>query len=247
MTKFLNVFFLIFLSMVFVTLANTSCENQSGNEKMKNADYQRGFNLDSIFGEKILNEKTGEIRKDNFNALYRLKKEQLSVKSKIYDINKLSDNLFLVSQKKNYEKARNFNLLLTTNKFNVSKFLVINDFDIVDVKRDSIHWILLLSDFDQHNKYWKSEQQIKVLKLDENLNEIWSLTRNSNYPLSGESLRIFNNKYSLKVQLITGCSICYTVAELVLTKNGEVTSVKSIGHQNSTALSDAQLNLILKN
>lgn len=200
--------------------------------------------LDTILGEKILNAETGEIRKDNFKSLLNIKKQELQINSSIYNLKQIDANYFILSQKKNYAEARNFNILIKTDDTIVKSYYVINDFHISDIKKDSANWILLLSDFNQTNTYWKSEQQIKIIKLDADLNHVWNFSKNSSNPLSGQSLKVNTHNYSINVEVITGCHICYSLAQILLSKDGAFLSVKSIDSQNSEALSDADLNLI---
>lgn len=224
-----------------------SCNDGSINSDYPLKDTLQTSPLDTILGEKILNVETGEKRDDNFTSLLSLKKHQLQIESALYNIKQLDSNHFVLSQKKDYAEVRNFNILIKTDDSNVVSYLVFNDLLISDIKQDSTNWILLLSDLYQTNKYWKSEQQIKIIKLDSNFNQVWHFTKNSSGPLFGQSVEVNSNTYSFNIEVITGCSICFTLAQLVLSKDGQVLSVKSIGRQNSQALSDAQLNLIFNN
>jgi hypothetical protein len=200
--------------------------------------------LDTILGEKVLNTETGEKRVDNFKSLLNIKKQELQFESSLYSIKKINSNHFILSQKKNYSEARNFNILIKTDDSIVKSYFVINDFQISDIKQDSTNWILLLSDFYQTNTYWKSRQQIKIIKLDSNFKQLWDFSKNSSTPLSGQSLKVNTDNYSFNVEVIIGCHICYTLAQILLSKDGEFLSVKSIGKQNAEALSEKELNLI---
>lgn len=221
-----------------------SCNGGKINTDYPLIDTLQTSPLDTILGEKILNVETGEKRDDNFKSLLSLKKRQLQIESALYNIQQIDSNHFVLRQKKDYAEARNFNILIKTDDSIVKSYCVFNDFLISDIKQDSTNWILLLSDIYQTNKYWKSEQQIKIIKLDSNFQQVWHFSKNSSGPLSGQSIKVNTNSYSFNIEVITGCDICYALAQLVLSKDGQVLSVKSIGRQNSQGLSDAELNLI---
>jgi len=144
-------------------------------------------------------------------------------------------------QKKNYAEARNFNVLLFVNDSLVVNYYVFNDFMISDIQKDGNKWILLLSDFYQSNEYWRSEQQIKIVQLDSTLQTVWEYNKNISVPLSGQKIKINQDNYSFTIEVITGCHICYSLAELVLSKEGKFSGLKSIGSANASKLSDEQL------
>ena len=123
--------------------------------------------------------------------------------------------------------------LLKTDETKVVDYIAFNDFTISDIKRDSTDWIVLLSDFNQNNAYWKSKQQIQVIKLDMNLNQIWKYVSDSDqYPLNGLDIKVGENKYLFKAEIITGCHICLVVAQVELSKDGTFKSVQHIQNQN---------------
>jgi hypothetical protein len=216
---------------------------------MKNSEPEKRISiqkspLDTILGDKILNVETGKLRKDNFKSLLKIRKDQLKIKSALYNLKQLDHHHFVLSQKQKYTDARNFSILVKTNDSFISDYVVFNDFLISDVKRDAASWILLLSDFHQTNNYWKSEQQIKIVKLDSRLKELWSFSKNSAFPLACQSLTINPDNYSFKIEVITSCHICFSLAELLLTKDGQFSSVRTIGTQNSYKLTDEELQQI---
>lgn len=231
-------------SLLLACMFFCSCDCGKNNHDNLSRENTQTSPLDTIVGEKIINTETGEKRKDNFKSLLKIKKQALQTESSLYNVMKIDRNHFVLSQRKNYAQARNFNILIETNDSIVKSYLVINDFQISDLKQDSTDWILLLSDFYQTNTYWKSERQIKIIKLDKDFNQLWDFSKNSSTPLSGQSLKVNPDNYSINVEVIRGCHMCFTLAQIVLSKNGELLSVKSIGSQNSEALSDAELNLI---
>lgn len=221
-----------------------SCNRDKNNNTLLLKENIQTSLLDTILGEKILNGETGERREDNFESLLKVRKQDFQKESSLYIIKQIGTNHYILSQKKDYAEARNFNILIKTDDSIVKAYFVINDYQISDIKQDSANWILLLSDFYQTNKYWKSEQQIKIIKLDSNFNQMWNFSKNTSTPLLGQSLKVNTDNYSFNVEVITGCHICYTLAQILLSKDGEFLSVKSIGKQNSDALSDKELKLI---
>jgi len=190
-----------------------SCEHEAESDQSGRSGVLQVSPLDTILGDKIIIEYAQEIRHDNFPGLLTLRKEHLQIESSIYDINPLDENHFVISQKQSYSEARNFNILVKTNAEQIVDYVVFNDFAISDVASDSSNWILLLSDINQTSAHWKSEQQIKVVRLDSAFNEKWNYTCNSVLPLSGQSLNVHPDYYAFQVEVITGCSICYTLAE----------------------------------
>jgi hypothetical protein len=235
---------IILTGLLLACLLIYSCNRDKKNNESLLKENIQTSPLDTILGEKILNAETGEKRKDNFESLLNMKKQVFQIESSLYNIKQIDANHFILSQKKDYAEARNFNILIKTDDSIVKSYYVTNDFHISDIKQDSGNWILLLSDFYQTNTYWKSKQQIKIIKLDSDFNQVWIFSKNSSTPLSGQSLKVNTDNYTFDIEVITGCHICFSLARLVLTKDGKFIDVKSIGNQNSQELSDAELNSI---
>lgn len=236
--------FIILTGLLLACMHFKSCNPGKNNSVYILKDSIQTSPLDTILGEKILNIETGEKRNDNFKSLLNIKKHHLQIESALYNLIQLDPNHFVLSPKKNYSEARNFSILIKTDDSIVKSYFVINDFRVSDIKQDSINWILLLSDLYQANKYWKSEQQIKIIKLDSNFNQVWNFSKTSSTTVFGQSIKVNPDNYSFNIEVITGCDICFTLANLVLSKDGHFVTVKSIGKQNSQELSDAELKLI---
>lgn len=234
---------IILLSSVVVTFVfMSSCQNQKENNSVDASFLENQSPLDTILGDKVLNAETGEIRTNNFVNLIGITTKQLELESELYGIEKIDQNHFIIKQKKRYSEARQFDILLKTNENEVTDFIAFNDFLVSDLKRDSLSWILLLSDFHQTNNYWKSKQQIRALKLDSDFNEVWNYTRSSNnFPLNGKTVSIGRDNYSLVIEVITGCHICLVVTEVLLSKSGEFQSVQAITNYNSEGISEEEL------
>ncbi len=231
--------FIYFLS-IFLCF---SCNKELKKNKLKSSIINP---LDTILGDKAVDNKI--TRQDNFKCLTDLDKKWLFQKSEHYLIQQIDTNLFLLKQKKNYIDARNFSALIQTKSSKMYLYKVFNDFIITDVKKDTENWIVLLSDFDNRNDFWKSKQQISVLKLDNQLNEIWKYNAESiNYPLVGRKLTVNKKAYSILVDVITGCHICLVYAYIEMSKEGKVILVKQTGSTNSGYISDNTLQKLFKN
>lgn len=223
-----------------------SLHSDLGNNKIQeeHEDHEAPSPLDTILGEKILDRTTRKKRNDNFYSLLKIRTKDLQYYSTLYNVKRLDANHFVLTQKKDYAEARNFNILLRANDSMVTNYFVFNDFSISDIKQDEKNWIVLLSDFYQSNEYWQSEQQIKIIKLDSNLREIWQYNKNASIPLSGKKIRVAQDNYEFEIEVITGCHICYSLAELTLSKDGRFLALKSIGSENADRLSETELHEI---
>lgn len=199
---------------------------------------QAQTNLDSILGDKILDLNTHEIRNNNFELLKQLKVENLEEASTLYKVEALSNNYFLLKQTKIYSEARNFSLILKTDDDSVTEYYVLNDFFVRDVIQHKNQFILLCDDFGNYNIFWKTSFTAKIIKLDKNFNEIWKYeVSDEDYPLEAESSRKTEKGSLHTINVITGCHICYSIAELELSDKGKFKSVKEIGVNNSEHLS----------
>lgn len=228
--------------IVFIYVLFSSCENETKSMSKNQNIVKKISQLDTILGDKVLNVEADEIRGNNFESLIGIEKSQLLLESELYNIEKFDENHFIIRQKKEYLRARKFDLLLKTNDNEVIDFIAFNDFSISDLKRDSTSWIVLTSDFYQTNIYWKSKQQIRISKLDSDLNEVWSYSRKSNnYLLRGSKVSINQDNYAFEIEVITGCHICFVVAELVLSKDGKFQSVKALRRENSLGVEKEEL------
>lgn len=154
--------------------------------------------------------------------------------SELYRKESITENIFLLKQKKKYSEARLFNLLIKSNGDKIQKFLTINDFEVssFDVNNDFI--LLGLSDFDNANTYWSSEQQIWIMLLNHNLEEVWSYRKNSEELLFVDDVTLLKNGVSFKVGIIDGCHMCYNVAELLIDHQGKFHSAKHFESVNAT-------------
>lgn len=203
--------------------------------------------IDTIVGDKILHQSTGKIRSNNFSSLIGLDKKYLQRPSLLYEAKEIYPNYFILRQKKNYSLARHFNMLIATDEQKITKFLAFEDFTVVDIKRDSSSWIVLLSDFNQTNAHWKSKQQIRIEKIDADFQKVWEYRRrNDIHLLNGREIISASNEYLFSIEVITGCHICYELVELRLDKNGNFLSVHKLHNHNSSDVDSETLKKIFE-
>lgn len=224
----------------------SSCNNDRI-EKGKINTLEISNPIDTIVGDKVLNPVIKEIRRNNLEGLIGMNKKYLYLKSKLYEVKEIDQNYFILRQRKRYSEARNFDLLLKTDVNKVIDYIVFNDFLIKDIKRDSVYWIVLLSDFENTNSYWYSRQQIRIKKLDGDFNEIWDFEKDSElFPFDAEGISIGNEIYSFSLLIITGCHMCYVKSDLILSEEGKFISIRQSGKVNSEYLDENVFNKIFE-
>jgi outer membrane protein assembly factor BamB len=219
-----------------------SCEMKSEDIAQGTSETTHPFNpIDTILGDKVLSLDPNEFRYDNFNSLVDLDEDYLNWDSDLYEIEKLNDTLFIMRQKKTYTDARTFGIILKPSNGKIESYYVLNDFEIIDVEIEPNHCLILASDFFIYSEHWKSEQQVKIIKLDDDFNEIWTFNLNVYKPLNGRSLSINNDKFYATIDVITGCHMCSVQVEFEFSRDGELLSYKQTGKENSDWLSEIQL------
>jgi len=202
--------------------------------------------LDSIFGDKVIDIERNRIRKNNFENLIGIASDLLCRESVLYNVINESNNYYLLKQKKGYSDARHFNAILKTDNDTVIDFFVFNDFSIIDIVQDGDELLILCDDWDNYNSYWKSKQQVFIIKLDKNFNELWKYQIDNSSNLQAVGIRAGKESYFYEINVITGCHICYSIAELELSNNGKYKSVKEIGLHNSSSINPEKLIEIFK-
>lgn len=189
--------------------------------------------LDQILGDKWIS--NDSIRKNNFENLIGLPKSVLLAKSKLYSVTKVNDEVFLMRQNKSYSEARNFDLLLQIRNDSVCTFKAIEDFSIIDIKKDNSDWILLLSDWDNTSADWESKQQIEIKKIDKNFEDVWTkLYKGNTYHLNAERIDEITDHYNFTLKFIAVCHECFIRVNLRLTKEGKFVLVENLGQVNTT-------------
>lgn len=217
------------LILIFVL---TSCSFEDINEG--GIDFPIKINpLDSILGDKVINDEPREIRLNNFQDFYEITREDLGLTSKLYSITEIGSDCYLINQKKKYSEARNFTVLVKVNDKKISKYQVVNDFQTIDFINDNSGFSILLGNFGLYNEYWKPNNQIKVINFDFDLTEIWSYTSTSDdFPIEGLEI----DHHAVKVNVITGCHICTNTFELKLNQSGKCISASQIYSTNSSTI-----------
>lgn len=204
--------------------------------------------MDSILGEKVINEALGEIRKSNFSDLLQLSKDDLLNKSNLYDVSELGDDFFILNQRRFYSEARLFSVLLKVEQENVVNYKVFNDFKIMDKSISSKDLFLLLGNFGNFNKFWKTDNEVQLIRFDNDLNQLWTYTLNSDqFPLEATKIKCLNDHVTVTINIITGCHICYNTFEIKIDNQGNCLSAIQIGEQNSSVvLSEETIDKIFK-
>lgn len=197
--------------------------------------------LDTILGDKLIEFDSNKIRKNNFESLLNLQIAELNKTSNIYTVKQLNKQFYLIQQIKNYELARKFSLLVKSDGKKIIDFRVFNDLIIQDIKREGDYWIVVLSDYMNRNPHWKTKYQFCVLKLDDAFNEIWSYSKDLDEPMSVSDLTLLKDEYTIKVNIVTGCEICFVTAKLHLSKKGEYLTIEPISNTNSIPLTKEAL------
>lgn len=204
--------------------------------------------LDTILGDKMIDAKTGNIRPNNFHMLTKIPINVFYKPSKLYNIKKIDKDLFLVQQKKSYRDARLFYLLIKVGKNFPTNYYVINDFYVIDFQKVKDDLVLLLSNLGNYNAHWKVDNEIKILKLNQDFNEQWTYSAiDKKICLDGEGIKVENGEILALVHLITGSHLCYDIVELEIDSNGNCVSAIELGNQHSsTTYKQSELNSIFK-
>lgn len=227
--------------LIYSLLFLASCSAPTSREANVIPSTAHSTSLDSILGDKIKDVDQKLIRPNNFNQLKGLSVKDLKLESSLYSVTPINKNYYLLKQKKQYSEARHFNIILKTQKGTVVDFYVSNDFSIKDCKITGTTISILCDDWDNKNIYWKGKQQVKVLQLDTDFQEIWNYEVDSNSPLQADKIISNSRAIVVKIHVITGCHICYSIVELELNNNGIAKSVKEVNLHNSKSISIEKL------
>jgi len=222
---------LLYIGLLLVFSCSKSDSNSNQTVPPLKKKYEN--KLDSILGDKIINISTGKIRPNNFYRLKEINVKSLLEKSYLYNVHPITKNFYLLKQNKSYSEARHFNIILKTNNKNVTDYYILNDLSVKDILPSENHFIILCDDFENNNSHWKSKQELQILKIDKNFKEIWQYKRNDYFPFEAENSRIGKNSSFHRINVITGCHICYMIVELELSNEGKFKSLSKIGTHNS--------------
>jgi hypothetical protein len=188
--------------------------------------------LDAVLGDKILRESNNIIRPNNFQSLINLPIIYLYLESELYNIKRIDSNLFLLMQKKLYTEARNFNILLAVDGEKIIRYYVVNDFEALDVEKRANEIFLLCSNLNNKNEYWRLHNEVKVLKINLDLNVIWEYrVKQQKYPLDASNFIVTGPKTKFVTHVITGCTICYSCVSVEVDENGKYLSANLMHSQ----------------
>lgn len=225
-----------YLILLFLLSCSTSPNEKSNNESLSSANP-----LDSIFGDKIIAQDKNTIRHNNFEKLDEITFEDLCSESNQYIVESKNGSYFILKQRKNYSEARQFNIIFKVQNEKITDHFIIQDFSIKDLVVINNELFLLCDDWDNHNIFWKSKQQILIICFDESYNEQWKYQLKSRFPLQADRIETEGNSIKYIINVITGCHICYSIAELELSSNGKFKSVEEIGTNNSSSIEQKEL------
>lgn len=221
--------------LLCLILIISACQSETKNGNQKLAQNKVDNALDTILGDKVISNDGKIKRSNNFKSLLKIPALNLQKPSKIYDIKPIGKDLYLIHQKKNYSKARLFDLVVLVKDEKIINYFLLNDYKIVDTKLINNELYILSSNFQNTNENWKSDNEIKIIKLDSDLKVIWKYSaKNSSHMLDGNELRIDNGKTKALINVITGCHICYSIVELEIDQNGNCINVVEKNKHNSS-------------
>lgn len=205
--------------------------------------------LDTILGDKYIDNSTTNFRPNNFQSLTEIPVFYLLKQSKIYNIKKIDDGLFLLQQKKSYTGARLFNILLTVDNDTIKDYFVLNDFKISDYRYCKNELLLLCSNLDNTNVHWNTKNEVKILKINSSLEEIWTYSAKDNtFMLDATELKVEDEKIFALVHAIRASHISYNIIEVEIDNNGKCQNANEIGKVNiSETLSQETVNSIFMN
>jgi hypothetical protein len=228
------------LVCAFILSVTVSCTNRL--EKQNQLIYSV---LDSITGDKISDSLQTIIRHDNLKKIVGISAKGLDIESNLYTVKPLNDKFYLLQPKKHFKYARYFNAILKIENDKIINYFLLNDFSIKDTRENANGFLLLCSDWDNANVYWKSKHQILILNLDSSFKETWRYqVHNANYPIEAETIENRNDSNHFILRVITGCHICYYSIKLQLDENGFFKSLKEVKQHNSRLVDPETLNAL---
>jgi hypothetical protein len=191
--------------------------------------------LDKILGDKLLDVKTGKIRDNNFMDLIGMETHCLAIPSKLYEVEKITEDLYLLKQRKTYTNARRFSILLETNEGQVIQYESLDDWDVVQFASKEGNIVLLCHNFDYYDDYWiRNQNAMTIMEYDNTLQKQWQYEpNNKSLLIEGLGLEVFSNKIKATINIITGCHICTNEIELELDEKGNCKQAKEISKKHS--------------
>lgn len=207
-----------------------ACEQESLNDNTS-LEFKKN-RLDNILGEKKF--QNGNIRPDNFYLFHTLDKSDVNSYSQLYSVDQISENIYLLQQKKVYDSARVFTALLKFDKDSVVNFVIFDDLKCKDYVVHDSKLTFLLGNFGIFNA-WESKNKLLLFTMNHQLKPTWRYAiSHPNYNINPHALSFENGNYQLTCNLITGCDICYDQFQINLSVTGEYLSHYYITSINST-------------
>ena len=242
----------LFIILNFVVLISilrlSACQTETKHLNKSISEIKITNALDTICGDKIISNDGRIKRPNNLKSLLNVQDSDLKKTSKLYKIKFLGNDLHLIQQKKDYSKARQFDLVISAKDRKINNYFALNDFDIIDAELMGDGLVILSSNFHNSNEYWKSENEIKVIRLDSDLKVVWQYSaKGKSYKLDGNELNIENEKTKALINVITGCDMCYSIVEIEIDQNGKCINAGEKNKLNSKIeLNQSELNLIFR-
>jgi hypothetical protein len=218
------------LTIAFIS----SCSSDLASEK-KVQGLNSNNPLDSIVGEKLVDESSGAIRKDNFSDFLDISKQNLIQKTKLFDVSKISSHFYSINQSKTYKTARSFSVILKIKNDSICKYYVKNDFQIIDHIKHSKGLTSLFGNFGNYSRHWKTNNEIELIRFDNNLNQLWVYAPSSNkFPLEAIEVEDRGDFVRAEIDVVTGCHECTNTFELRIDSLGNCFSAVEIDKTNSS-------------
>ncbi len=236
-------------NLLFLTLIIAACKTDTDHKIVYETPPKFVNALDTILGDKYIDNSTTNFRPNNFQSLTEIQVNHLLKPSKIYNIKKIDDGLFLLQQKKSYTGARLFNILLTVDDDTIKDYFVLNDFKISDYRYNKNELFLLCSNLNNTNLYWNTKNEVKILKINSALEEIWIYSaKDKTSMLDATELKVEDEKIIVLVHVIRASHISYNIIEVEIDNNGKCQNATEKGKVNiSEALDQETVNSIFMN
>lgn len=201
--------------------------------------------LDLILGEKVLED--GTLRKDNFDSVLNIKSTFLKDSSKIYKVQELSKDLFLLIRKRTFLNTQNYSFFVKTKEDRIVSYYVVKDFGVSNALVSDKRIYFICDDNNSNSQFRKPGYIVGIACLDSNFKEIWKTFSCSNqyfFYAAGLSLKGADLHAEVEVQRQGSSTMCTDFFDLQLTKSGKSTSSKYIGSHSCAGRNVPELETI---
>ncbi len=187
--------------------------------------------MDTIVGEKLLDKNS--IRPSNFNQILRVPANYLEKESISWKITKLSSEYYLLDHNTNFAFSRPTAILVKIQANKIVLYKEIEDYNVKKAIAANGYVYALCDDFKEGRGAWPAKYDIQVLALNHELKETWSYkTISREYPFEANDLILKKDTLVAKVNIITGCSICYSTVAILFNRKGKIFAYSQAGGQN---------------